>query len=161
MLPEVRRLRLTYYTPRGYKKGMQELLARPTTWIVAALALALVAVLVAVSWPRPSAAAAGRLSNVTVQDLHAAAAAGALVLDVREPFEFEAGHVAGSVLVPLATVGVRAGEFDKEQPVYVFCRSGNRSLAAAQTLVDAGYRDVRNVQGGIIAWQAAGLPVSR
>jgi rhodanese-related sulfurtransferase len=148
---------------------MDALLTRRTLWIVIAVVLALVGAVVAMTWPRHGAAgsaasgtaAAGQLRNVTVQDLHAAAAQGALVLDVREPFEFQAGHVAGSVLVPLATVSARVGDFDKDQPVYVFCRSGNRSLAAAQTLLDAGYRDVRNVQGGIIAWQSAGLPVSR
>lgn len=122
--------------------------------VLAALALA-----AAVAWSR--AVTAPGLSNVDVRDLHAAAASGALVLDVREPHEYAGGHVAGSLSVPLATVASRAAEFDAAAPVYVFCRSGNRSLAAARTLIDAGFRDVRNVEGGIIAWQAAGLPVVR
>ena len=135
-----------------------DLFARPIFWVVVIAAIAIVAVLLVQNRPQ---AAAGALTNVTVQQLHEAARAGALVLDVREPFEYAEGHVEGSILVPLATVAARAGEFPKDQPVYVFCRSGNRSLQAAQTLVAAGYSDVRNVEGGIVAWTAARLPVKR
>jgi rhodanese-related sulfurtransferase len=128
-------------------------------WFWAAVLVALVLVVGALLATRPRAAAA--MSNVTVQQLHVAAAAGALVLDVREPFEYAEGRVAGSTLVPLATVAERVDDFPKDQPVYVVCRSGNRSLVAARTLVEAGYSDVRNVDGGMIAWTAAGLPVQR
>lgn len=134
------------------------LFSRPLFWVVAVVAIALVALLLVNTRPRAAGAA---LSNVTVAQLHAAADEGALVLDVREPFEYADGHVAGSVLVPLATVADRAGDFPKDQPVYVVCRSGNRSLVAARTLVEAGYTDVRNVEGGMIAWAAARLPVQR
>jgi phage shock protein E len=131
---------------------------RPTL-LFAAIALTAVAAVAAWQlWPND---AGPGLTTVSVHDLRAALDAGAFVIDVREPFEFEGGHVAGSVLVPLATVAARAGDFDKSAPIYVFCRSGNRSLAASQTLIDAGYRDVRNVDGGMIAWTAAGLPVAR
>jgi rhodanese-related sulfurtransferase len=134
------------------------LFSRPLFWVALVVALALVAVALAATRPRATADA---LSTVSVQDLRSAAAAGALVLDVREPFEYAEGRVAGSQLVPLATVGDRVGEFPKDQPVYVVCRSGNRSLVAARTLVEAGFTDVRNVEGGMIAWAAAGLPVQR
>ena len=85
------------------------------------------------------------------------------VIDVRTPAEFAAGHVEGALLMPLArTVEMAlAAGLPKDEPVYVFCRSGNRSLQAAQALVAAGYLDVRNVDGGILAWTAAGLPVVR
>jgi rhodanese-related sulfurtransferase len=138
---------------------MVDILSRPTFWVVALIVLGVVLAIVAVAFPRT--ATASGLTTVSVEDLHAAVGAGALVLDVREPHEYAEGHVEGSVLVPLATVAARAGEFDPTAPVYVFCRSGNRSLAAAQTLVAAGYRDVRNVAGGMIAWAAAGLPIAR
>lgn len=150
---------LTRYTQWGYKPRMSpDLFARPIFWVAVIAAIAVVGALLALSRPQASA---GALTTVTVQQLHEAARAGALVLDVREPFEYAEGHVEGSVLVPLATVAARAGEFPKDQPVYVFCRSGNRSLQAAQTLVAAGFSDVRNVDGGIIAWTAARLPVTR
>ena len=137
---------------------MNAFLSRPLVWIAVVVALAAAALLLQVARPR---AQAGALSTVSVTDLHAAARAGAVVIDVREPFEYREGHVEGSILVPLATVGARAGEFDKNEPIYVFCRSGNRSLQAANTLVAAGFTDVRNVQGGILAWNAARLPVTR
>jgi phage shock protein E len=133
------------------------LVSRPLVWAVLLVALALVVAALVATRPR----AASALSNVTVAELQAAAANGALVLDVREPFEYAEGRVAGSTLVPLATVADRVGEFPKGEPVYVVCRSGNRSLVAARTLVEAGYTDVRNVEGGMIAWAAAGLPVQR
>ncbi len=134
------------------------LFSRPLFWVALVVVLALVAVALASTRPR---AAASALSNVTVQELRGAVGAGALVLDVREPFEFADGRVAGAQLVPLATVADRVDDFPKDQPVYVVCRSGNRSLVAARTLVEAGYSDVRNVEGGMIAWAAAGLPVQR
>lgn len=149
---------MTGYTQGGYKDDMNAaLFSRPLFWVVAIVAIAIVALLLFTTRPR----AAGALSNVTVAQLHAASGEGALVLDVREPFEYADGRVAGSVLVPLATVADRAADFPKDQPVYVVCRSGNRSLVAARTLVEAGYTDVRNVEGGMIAWAAAGLPVQR
>lgn len=149
---------MTQDTPYGYNAGMIAVLRRPVTWI-AVLAL-LVSVAVAVSLiPRDAAARA--LTTVSVHDMQVALERGAVVLDVREPFEYADGHVAGTLLVPLATVGDRVGDLAKDEPVYVFCRSGNRSLAAAQTLVEAGFGDVRNVEGGILAWSAASLPVTR
>ena len=132
------------------------LLTRPVFWIALVVAIAAAALLMQITRPR---AQAGALSNVSVTDLRAAAQAGAVVIDVREEHEYRSGHVAGSILVPLATVGARAGEFDENEPIYVFCRSGNRSLQAANALVAAGFTDVRNVEGGILAWNAARLPV--
>ena len=135
-----------------------DLFSRPLFWVVVIAAIAVVAVLLVLNRPQAGASA---LTTVSVQQLREAAQSGALVLDVREPFEYAEGHVEGSLLVPLATVAARSGEFPKDEPVYVFCRTGNRSLQAAQTLVAAGFTDVRNVEGGIVAWTAARLPVAR
>lgn len=101
------------------------------------------------------------LTTVRVSDLANAAVSGATVIDVREPYEYEAGHVEGALLMPLANTVRLASDLPKDEPVYVVCRSGNRSLVAAQELVEAGFEDVRNVDGGMIAWQSAGLPVTR
>ena len=137
---------------------MKRLLSRPFTWLVAAIAASAGTAAVVLSQP---AGASGPLTTVSVHDMAAGLAEGALVLDVREPFEYADAHVEGTVLVPLATVSGRAGEFPKGEPVFVFCRTGNRSLAAAEALVAAGFSDVRNVDGGIVAWHAAGLPLVR
>ncbi len=90
----------------------------------------------------------------------AANGATVFVVDVREPEEFhgELGRVAGSVLVPLATVAERAKDWERGKPVVTLCRSGGRSLHAAHTLRELGFREVASMRGGMIAWNEAGLP---
>lgn len=102
---------------------------------------------------------ASRFSIVTVKDLKAAVDRGASVLDVRTPAEFAEGHIAGAVNLPLDQVEARADEVPGDRPVYVICRSGNRSAQASVILKKAN-RDVRNVGGGMNDWGAAGYPVS-
>ena len=110
---------------------------------------------------RPRTAAA--YATVDVQTAHDALSSdeGAQLLDVREPEEWaETGVPAGAVLIPLAEVESRApSELDADSPVYVICRSGNRSHTASETLVGLGFTQVYNVDGGITAWLDAGLPV--
>lgn len=100
-------------------------------------------------------------TTVPVQDLRAAQEKGAYVLDVRTEAEYREGHVPGSALLPLADLGRRMNEVPKDRPVYVICRSGNRSAQASAQLVKVGYAQVFNVDGGMNAWTAAGYPVSR
>ena len=146
---------------------MRALLTRPIFWLGAVLVIGLAGTYAALSWPSPAAAETAPVPppavvrDVSVQELHAAASQGALVIDVREPHEFAAGRVPESVLVPLATVPARAGDFSRDEPLYVICRTDNRSAVAAEALVAAGFSDVRNVRGGMVAWAAAGLPIER
>lgn len=81
--------------------------------------------------------------------------AGARVFDVREPDEYEAGHVPGAPLVPVGSVPERVGEFPTEGEVLLICRSGGRSRAAAEFLRANGV-DAINIDGGTDAWIAAG-----
>lgn len=85
-----------------------------------------------------------------------------LLMDVREPFEFtgELGHVPGAQLVPLGTLEGQLGRWDKDAAIILICRSGSRSTRAAQTLTRAGFRCVMNMAGGMIAYNAAKLPVA-
>lgn len=99
--------------------------------------------------------------NVSVQDLADADEPERVILDVREPWEYEQGHVPGVTLIPLAELETRVDELPDDAPIYVICRSGNRSTTASKILISAGKQDVRNVQGGILAWQQAGLPVEQ
>ncbi|MEV4701724.1 rhodanese-like domain-containing protein [Actinoplanes sp. NPDC049316] len=85
---------------------------------------------------------------------------GAVVIDVREPFEYASGHVPGAEAVPLSRLAARAGGLPRGVPVYVICASGNRSLMAAEHLRRAGV-DAWSVAGGTAAWQRAGHPVVR
>lgn len=85
----------------------------------------------------------------------------AVLIDVRERDEWTAGHVAGATHIPLADLPTRLAEVPRDQPVLLFCRSGNRSGKATTFLRQQGYAQAANVEGGIIAWQGAGLPVTR
>ena len=92
--------------------------------------------------------------EILVQDLPA----DAVILDVREPEEWAAGHVEGATHVPLGEVPQRLGELPDADPLYVICRSGNRSGRAAAWLGQQGVETV-NIAGGMRAWAAAGRPM--
>ena len=83
---------------------------------------------------------------------------GVVVIDVREPYEYVAGHVPGADLVPMSRLTSSVARLPRGVPVYVICASGNRSLAAADFLVRAGV-DAWSVAGGTGAWERAGRPV--
>ncbi len=84
-----------------------------------------------------------------------------VVVDVREPWEYQMGHVNGSKLIPLGELAFRIGELDPEQPVAVICQSGSRSQSAAALLAQKGFKKVYNVLGGMSAWQMSGLQITR
>jgi len=83
---------------------------------------------------------------------------GAQLVDVRAEHEWEAGRIAGATHLPLAELAERAGEIDKDRPVVLYCRGGNRSTMAAQALSEAGY-DAAKLDEGIVGWNEAGLPL--
>ncbi|HTP05586.1 MAG TPA: rhodanese-like domain-containing protein [Nitrospirota bacterium] len=74
------------------------------------------------------------------------------LVDVRQPAEYEKGHLPGARLIPLAELASRLGEIDPRRPTIVYCRSGNRSRSAVGILLDAGFKDVFSMGGGISAW---------
>lgn len=83
---------------------------------------------------------------------------GAQLVDVRADHEWEVGRIAGATHLPLAALADRAGEIDKERPVVVYCRGGNRSSMATAALVEAGYEAVK-LTDGIVGWSEADLPL--
>ena len=80
------------------------------------------------------------------------------LVDVREPYEREAGHIPGSVHIELGDLADRAGELPAERPLVFQCRVGARSAMAAQAFAGSGW-DAYNLSGGIVAWVVAGLPI--
>lgn len=74
------------------------------------------------------------------------------LLDVRQPKEYEAGHLANAVLVPLRELPDRLAEFDRQKPTIVYCAVGGRSKAASQLLAGQGFSQVYNLSGGIKSW---------
>jgi len=83
-----------------------------------------------------------------------------IVLDVREPEEYEHGHVPGAINLPQADLASRLDEIPRDCPLVLICRSGARSLRAAQFLRQVGFEQVTNVRGGTEAWRAAGKPLA-
>lgn len=83
------------------------------------------------------------------------------IVDVREPDEWAEGRIPGAVLIPLGDLAKRRGELDPARPVIAVCRSGRRSLFAAEDLLSAGFTDATSLAGGMIAWREAGQPVER
>ncbi len=78
------------------------------------------------------------------------------VVDCREQNEWMAGHLPESTLIPLDALAFRKGELDPQKPVIIVCRSGRRSLIAAEMLERSGFTDAKSLNGGLIAWVNAG-----
>jgi rhodanese-related sulfurtransferase len=99
--------------------------------------------------------------GVDVKQAQSMVEQGTLLLDVREPDEYAAIHAPSAKLIPLGEVGLRLKELEawRDKPIAVMCRSGRRSARAVALLQQAGFTRVSNVQGGILAWEQAGLEV--
>ncbi|WP_131744653.1 rhodanese-like domain-containing protein [Frankia sp. Cppng1_Ct_nod] len=101
-----------------------------------------------------------QIPTVSVDQLPAETSTDAelLLLDVREPDEWDAGHIAGAVHIPMGELLDRLDEVPRERDVVVVCRSGQRSAAVTAYLHRSGWQ-ARNLNGGMIAWNAAGRPM--
>ena len=79
-----------------------------------------------------------------------------LLLDVREPHEYEEFNI-GAKLIPLGSIPVAVDDLEdyREKEIVVHCRSGARSASAQQFLIGVGFKDVKNLTGGVLAWQEA------
>jgi rhodanese-related sulfurtransferase len=83
---------------------------------------------------------------------------GAQLIDVRADHEWEAGRIPGARHVPLPELDRRTGEIERDRPVVLYCRGGNRSTMAAEVLAASGY-DASKLTGGIVGWEEADLPL--
>jgi rhodanese-related sulfurtransferase len=110
---------------------------------------------------------AGGIPSISPRDAAAATSASApgdaatrpLIVDVREPNEFAEERIEGSVLIPLSQFADRHDELPRDQPLLMQCHTGSRSSSATMFLLQRGWTDVRNLDGGIVAWMRDGLPV--
>src|ERR1700736_910129 len=80
------------------------------------------------------------------------------LIDVRETLEWEAGRIAGARHLPLGEISAQAETISREREVVFYCRSGARSAMATEAFSQAGW-DAHNLAGGLLDWQAAGLPL--
>jgi rhodanese-related sulfurtransferase len=83
----------------------------------------------------------------------------AQVIDVREPYEREAGHIAGTRHLELVKLSSEAGSIDRDRPVIFYCRVGSRSLMAAQALRASGF-EAYSMTGGLARWTSEGRPLT-
>jgi rhodanese-related sulfurtransferase len=97
-------------------------------------------------------------SEISREKLQELLGEGAQLVDVRAEHEWEMGRIAGATHVPLAELSARAGEIDKDRPVVIYCRGGNRSTMAAEVLDAEGYEAMK-LSEGIVGWAEAGLPL--
>jgi rhodanese-related sulfurtransferase len=121
-------------------------------WSLAAVATGLLAASIATAAPP-------MVTPQQVHELQVKKDPSLLVIDVRSPEEFAAGHVPGAVNIPHDLVASRLAEIPKDKEVVLYCRSGRRSGLAAETLEANGYKDLRLMQGDMPGWEKAGLPV--
>jgi len=87
-----------------------------------------------------------------------------LLLDVRQPEEYEAGHIPGAIFIPLGELEARQEELERDKKIITYCRSGRRSMAAAIALCGLGFKDVHHLEGGILNWHnetISGMPEAR
>lgn len=85
------------------------------------------------------------------------------IVDVRSSEEFAAGHLRDAKHIPLADLGTRIGELEKlkNRTIVLICQTGARSDKGARQLQKAGFDDVQSLEGGLTAWTAAGLPITK
>jgi len=83
------------------------------------------------------------------------------LLDVREPSEYQNGHIAGTTLIPLGQLSSRLSELPKDKTIVAICHSGRRSGEAAQLLRDNGFDKAHTMTGGMVSWSEANYPMDR
>lgn len=124
------------------------------------IALVILAVLVWIVANGNSNAGSGLPTEISVSEALAKREAGAFILDVRQPEEWNEAHIPDSTLIPLDQLAARVNEVPKDQEIVVVCRSGNRSAQGRDILLQAGLSNVTSMAGGLNQWKAAGYPTS-
>jgi rhodanese-related sulfurtransferase len=83
-----------------------------------------------------------------------------IILDVRTQSEFDSGHIVNAILIPVGELADRLGELDETKTILVYCQKGVRSAQASEVLIDGGFCQVFNLEGGIIAWEEVGAEIN-
>lgn len=113
------------------------------------------------SWLANLLSVGSSVQSISVSEVQEQLAQGKkpLLLDVRTRDEFQAGHIAGARLIPLDVLEGQMGELPKDRQIICVCRSGRRSGMAAARLQQAGFSDVLNMSGGMVAWAGQGFKI--
>lgn len=116
------------------------------------------------------AKAKASIAECSVRDVDTCMTPNTLLIDIREPAEYQRGHIPQAALVPRGLLefeihGVverhahSRGIVNADAPIILYCGTGGRSALAAKSIQDMGYNNVRSMAGGIVAWSEAGLPL--
>ena len=138
--------------------------SKPSPWVFILPVVAAAAILLVVFLTRQGSAPSGSSSSaplpleISVAQAAQKRDAGAFMLDVREPDEWEAVHMPGATLIPLGQLESRLSEVPKDKEVVVVCRSGNRSQSGRDILLKAGFSQVTSMAGGMNDWKSSGFP---
>lgn len=131
----------------------------PLVWIAALIiVLGLVYLGFMLSRQAPAPASESAPLEISVAETAQKRDAGAFILDVRQPEEWNEFHIPDASLIPLEQLPDRLSEVPKDREVVVVCRSGNRSATGRDILRDAGYTTVSSMAGGMTEWQQEGFP---
>lgn len=105
---------------------------------------------------------AAQVRTVTVHELEPLLDESLLLIDVRTDLEYDQGYIPGAVNINFFSKDfeARVSEFDRGRPVYLYCRTGHRSVTAAEKLISMGFREVYSLEGGILRWQRARKPLN-
>ena len=125
------------------------------------LVLVFVGLLGALVWTSVSGVGSGQVSPADAVQL--ISREDAVVIDLRPDGEYRNGHIVNAIHVPFDQIESRLGRLGKyrKQPVIAACRTGQQSATAAKRLRSEGFERVHRLQGGIVAWQGADLPLTR
>lgn len=128
------------------------------TWVV----LGIVAILVIYGVYQQIAYAnrrAGGIPEINVEQAYQKYQESAFILDVRQPEEWNEGHIPNATLIPLDQLAPRVNELPRDREIVVVCRSGNRSREGTLILLENGFKQVSSMAGGITNWAAKGYPL--
>jgi rhodanese-related sulfurtransferase len=142
------------------KKGRKSSKKTFPVWGWVALAVVLLAVIGFFVLQKPPTAVTSLPAEISVGQAAQMRDQGAFILDVREPSEWTQFHIPGATLIPLGDLPNRLNEVPKDRQVVVVCRTGNRSAQGRDILLNAGFKNVTSMTGGMTQWQTQGLPIA-
>jgi len=102
------------------------------------------------------------VKHINVHDLATRLDESLLLIDVRTDLEFDQGYIPGAININFLSKNFEreVENYDRQRPIYLYCRSGHRSIQAAEKLISMGFQDVYSLNGGMIRWQQAKKPVN-
>jgi len=140
------------------RRNVQQRKSKNQIWVWGAIVLLILGASAVWFFNRSSTGSQSLPKEISVGEATAKRDAGAFILDVRQPDEWNTVHIPGSTLIPLDQLASRVNELPRDQEIVVVCRSGNRSAQGRDILLGAGFAQVTSMAGGVTQWQAAGYP---